>query len=58
MVARKLSHYAMKANGFRDDDKLRKAITYRIVRALALQWKRARSDSPGFQMCVRVCGTC
>jgi hypothetical protein len=40
MDTRQLSHYVMKAKGFKDDNELRKSIALRIVQAMRMQSKR------------------
>ena len=45
MDTRELSHHVMKAKGFRDDNELRKAIAYKIVQAMRMQWKRGQVES-------------
>lgn len=40
MDTRQLSHYVMKAKGFKEDNELRKAIAYRIVNAMRMQANR------------------
>jgi len=42
------------AKGFAEDDELCKAIAFRIVQALRLQWKRGQIDSSGKRTDVRV----
>ncbi len=51
---RELSHHVMEAKGFADDDELRKAIAYKIVQAMRMQWKRGRVESPEKREGVRI----
>lgn len=47
---RELATAVIRAKGFDDGDPvLRKAVTYRIVQALTMQWKRQAVGSPGKQ---------
>lgn len=54
MDAHELSHHVMNAKGFAEDDELRKAIAFRIVQALRLQWKRGQIESSGKRKGVRI----
>lgn len=54
MDTRELSHYVMEAKGFAEDNVLRKAIAYRIVQALRMQFKRGAIGDAGRRSGMRV----
>lgn len=54
-TTRELAVIVIKEKGFDEEDAvLRQSITYRIVQAMRLQWKRGRIDSPGKEHGVRI----
>lgn len=55
LTTRELATYVIAAKGWNGDDKpLRTAVTYRLVQALTMQWKRGRVASPGKRGNVRI----